>query len=186
MTDKKQGKPYTLEERNGRTVRLYESGAVLDHATGRIAAPVPDTLITAESTARMHRERREKKYAAVVDAANMVAQADAKRSKQPAIRKLATDPDAWLKAVAMGRTKAAMDPDSPYGNGAASWLTENTGNTEAKQAEVEHTVRHVHEVDDKTLEMLRAVRDRQVVDATLLDDDASAAPATPQPGTGTG
>lgn len=50
-----------IENREGRRVKVYESGLELDAETGRIIKPAPGTLVrTAERSTELHRRRREK------------------------------------------------------------------------------------------------------------------------------
>ena len=56
----KQPLPYTLDERDGVKVRVYESGAVLNDETGKIVKPPEHTLITSENYTLLHLARQQK------------------------------------------------------------------------------------------------------------------------------
>lgn len=58
---------YELIVRDGRKVRLYQSGLELDDQTGRILKPAAHTLITTENSTAYHRARQEKTAARVRD-----------------------------------------------------------------------------------------------------------------------
>jgi hypothetical protein len=47
------GKPYVLEERDGRQVRVYESGTVLDHISGKLVEPYRPQVMTPELAREM-------------------------------------------------------------------------------------------------------------------------------------
>lgn len=54
-------KPFQLIERDGRKIRIYESGLEMDDQTGAIVKPAPGTVIrTGERSTELHRRRREK------------------------------------------------------------------------------------------------------------------------------
>jgi len=102
--------------------RILKNGAVYDMDKKRIVSGA--TLSSAEAS-NLAKQKQEKKHAAIEAAANLIVQRAAAKSSDPAMKALAGDEMAYLKAVAMGRQQAAMDPDSPYGNGAATWITES-------------------------------------------------------------
>lgn len=51
------GKPYTLEERDGRQVRVYESGTVLDNETGKLVHGPLDARITSANASTLAQRR---------------------------------------------------------------------------------------------------------------------------------
>jgi hypothetical protein len=118
----------------GREFYVYDDGSERWAKTGYWKKPAPENQITTSERGReLAAIRKEEKHRAVVEAANLVAQLDAANSNIPAIKALKDDPQAWLKAVTMGRTKSAMDADSPYGSPSASWLIENSGLSEKRE-----------------------------------------------------
>ena len=128
--------------------RVYKNGAVFDMDKGRIVAnPGGGKQAFTSDTAALAVQRREElKHQAVIDAANLVVNMDARNSNIPEVKALVGDDMAYIKAIAMGRTKAAMDSDSPYGNAAANWIVDNSGQAESKQPQVS-TVQHVISLD---------------------------------------
>ena len=137
------------------------------------AAAIVDTRINQSNAAALATARQEKKRQAVVAGAQAVAVAQAKISKLPAVRALEHDEMAWIKAVAMGRAAAAIDNDSPYGNGAATWLVDNAGLAEAKQQEAPTVIRHEYTADPAMLDTLRqliaAQQQADAVDAEVTE-----------------
>jgi len=153
--DKKPGKPYRLEERDGRQVRVYESGAVLDHTTGSIVKPPAQVLITEQNTYALHRARQEQKQAAVAEAASGITKLEAARNPDM-LRLIGTDDWAFIRAIAIGRQRAAMDSDNPYGNAAANWIMQHTGNDKQQAEQADD--------DDRTILHALAERIRQLGD----------------------
>ena len=110
--------------------KVLSNGAVYDLDKKRI---VSGAVLTSDSARALVDARKSRKREAILEAGTMIAQANARNSQHPAIRALADDPEAMWKAIAIGRTMAAMDSDSPYGNGAAEWLERGSGLAEGKQ-----------------------------------------------------
>jgi len=109
--------------------KVLSNGAVYDLDKKRI---VSGAVLTSDSARALVDARKSRKREAILEAGTMIAQTNARNSQHPAIQALQDDPDAMWKAVAIGRTVAAMDADSPYGNGAAEWLERASGLAEGK------------------------------------------------------
>ena len=120
-------KPYILEERDGRTVRVYESGTVLDHATGRIAQPPQQHMITVDNTAQMHRARQERKQRVMLAAANEAVERADWRTTHGDM--------AFVAALADTAMRKATTADDPKAIDAARFLLQESGLSEAKQAQ---------------------------------------------------
>ena len=156
-------KPYTLEERDGRTVRVYESGAVIDHATGRIVQPPAHTLMTAESATRLHAARQEQKRAAMM--------AGALRGTRDILQREPVHEYEWVEVIAEANMHRAADPDNVKGVDASRFLLQEASLSEARQAAEPTPQRVLHELSPETLALLRDIRDRQAVDAVAADVD---------------
>lgn len=126
---KPKGKPYKLEDRGGRQVRVYESGTVLDHETGKIIQAPSDTLITPQKARSMVEIKVAKKHERVqAGALAFVRRAD------PETWGDAVDDD-WVEAVSEAQMAQAMRVGDPGMTRAAEWLMTHSGLAEPKQAE---------------------------------------------------
>jgi hypothetical protein len=108
--------------------KILSNGAI--HDGKRIRGNVggkPTSAITKENSQEYHRLRHAAREAAVIEAANLVVNMDAENSKYPEIRALAGKEDAFIRAITMGRTKAAMDPDNARGPQSAEWVFREAG-----------------------------------------------------------
>lgn len=154
---------------------VAKNGALIDPVTRRfVKGGKPVTAIADTSQALdMVRRKMERKQAAIAEAANLVARRALKESRQAEVRALADGDAAYLQAIAIGRAQAAMDSDSPYGNGAADWIIEHTGHKEPKQAQEPQVVQHVHSMEPHVLALLEQVRAAQSVELTniISNDD---------------
>lgn len=132
-------KPVGTGLRNGRETRVYEDGLEMYSDNGRIAVPAERLQITPESSIHLQRIRRLKKQDAILSAANAGALLDAAQAS-PAIRDIVGYDDmAAVRAMTLGRMRAAMDSDNPYGNGAASWIMQESGLGERQQDAAQDT-----------------------------------------------
>jgi len=112
--------------------RVYKNGAVFDKDKGRIVALKPElatknTQITKENTSEFLAKRLEKKRSIISEAAAAAVERDDYRAKY--------GDDAWIAAIAEAAYIKATTPDDPKAIDAARFLLQETGLSEAKQAQ---------------------------------------------------
>jgi hypothetical protein len=112
--------------------RVYKNGAVFDKDKGRIVALKPElatknTQITKENTSDFLAKRLEKKRNIISEAAAAAVERDDYRAKY--------GDDAWIAAIAEAAYIKATTPDDPKAIDAARFLLQETGLSEAKQAQ---------------------------------------------------
>jgi hypothetical protein len=154
------------------TVEEYGTGRIVRGADGRFLpgtrSPAP---ITNENARDMHALRREQKQAAILEAANAAAILQAEAANDPQVKTIVgTDGQSWIRAVTLGRMGAAVDKDSPYGNAAATWLTENAGVSERQAHEQQYSDDPLRELGARVLEYL-AARAQSIVMRTVDGQD---------------
>jgi hypothetical protein len=150
-----------------RGTKILPNGAVYDLDVHRIVAnPGGGTgaIANREQAVAMTERRESLKHAAIARAANIAARQELQNSRNADVRALVDSDMAYMQAIAIGRTQAAMDADSPYGNAAAQWIAEHTGNNEPKQTS-DNTI---------NVNIIRIVAhddNEQAIDADIVPDD---------------
>lgn len=154
-------------------VRVLSNGAWQDITTGRLVkGGKPVTAVTTPSQSlALHDAKANKKHKAIQEAANLAASRALSESDNADIRALAGSDRAYLQAIAIGRTIAAIDADSPYGNQAAEWIMTHSGNVEPREVAVSVTLDPA-QAEQRLLALIaRAQARMDVIDGDVIDTD---------------
>ena len=164
----KTGKKYRLLEQDGRMVREYESGALLDDQTLKIVKPIENKLFTSEKAVALNKNRWEQAEKASID--GMVRAFDGRA---------ATGDEAWGMLMEE-TTRKAMKDKGQVGNRAVEIIGRATGYLRSKTesvvvgsngSPVDHLSPEAWKLLDRVIKRMGEILDKEIQNASIITTD---------------